>query len=395
MRQKISLAILVICCAVGLIMLNSLDKKAPLWMTLRMLGNNYHPIVLAPDTPALPVPNAFDTFYKAAGALRDKEAIETAYLYGNPGASLIRENAPTLALFHQGLSQPYLHPPIRTLDPTTAYYKQWHALAQLLALDARDRASRGDWAGMSQNALDTLQFGATIPHGANMVGGFVGIGVQKIGRATLWTCLDHLDARQARQAAHRLEQIDAEQICSADLLRQEMETCYAGCKALYIDQAPASAGQSAVQQAHQRRLNAILLDLYVRYMQRCIANARLPYVTATPAARRDGSLARNLAPDERKVVVEFLDNQARHELLTLSLALRAYQAEHAAFPPRSMRWRPPTSPTFPPIPSRRKVAIAINCGERATSSTVSVPIAKTMAAYHSTTPRARMANPAA
>ena len=238
MRQKISLAILVICCAVGLILLHSLDKEgSPLWMTLRMLGSNYHSIVLAPGTPALPVPNAFDTFYKAAGALRDKEAIETAYLYGNPGASCITENAPALALFHQGLNQSYLHPPIRTLDPSTTYYKQWHALAQLLALDARDKAARGDWAGMSQNALDTLQFGATIPHGASLVGGFVGIGVQKIGRATLWTCLGHLDARQARQAAHRLEQIDAEQVTGADLLRQELETCYAGCKALYIDQA--------------------------------------------------------------------------------------------------------------------------------------------------------------
>jgi hypothetical protein len=304
----------------------------PLWLISKLRDSNYHPTVLTVPEPKLPSPNGFVTLVKAGAALKDSARIaaaSTAQSALSPATvrQLIGENTAALSLFQTGLTQPYLHPAVRSLDTKFPYLTQWRNLARLLALDAHTRATRGDWSGATQRSQDIIQFGAVVPHGGTLMLGLLGVAIQEIGYRELWPCVKHLTAAQAREAVRRVSDITATRESPADILQDEMYWAYAGTKAKEIDQAPNSQA---------RRLQEILLGLYVQDMRQTIANVRLPYAQQSPLQPLHGMWSEILAPDARKFAAKMTSNQVGEELLLVALALRAYADEHAAQYPVSL-----------------------------------------------------------
>jgi hypothetical protein len=315
----------------------------PLWLELKSRDSSYHPIVLTVPVPKLPSPNGFDTLVKTGAALKDSERIAAA-IYAEPSISsetirqLIGENTAALSLFQISLTQPYLHPAVHSIDTKFPYFVQWLNLARLLALDAHTRATRGDWSGSTQRALDIIQFGAIVPHGGTLIVGLVGVAIQEIGYRELWPCVKHLTAAQAREAMRRLSHITATQESPADIWQDEMYWMYAGVKAKEIDPAPNSQA---------RRLQEILLGLYVQDMQQTMPIVRLPYAQQPLSQPLHGIWSTLWAPDARKFSAKMTGNQVNEELSLLALALRAYADEHAHYPAALNELAPAYLPQIP------------------------------------------------
>lgn len=317
-----------------------------LWLTRKSSDSSYHPIVLTVPEPKLPSPNGYDTLVKAGAALTDIEGINAAFQEGPDVSSdtvrkLIAENATALTLFKIGLTQPYLHPIVRSFDTKSPYLVQWRRLARLLALDAHTRATRGDWSGATQHSLDIIQFGAAIPHGSADIVSLVGASIQNIGYRELWPCVKHLTASQAREAMRRLSHISNTRESCANILQNEMYWTYASAKAEEIDHNP---------DFRERRAEEILLGLYVKDMQQTIANVRLPYALQPPSPPLHGGWSEGLAPDARQVATKMTGNQVTEELLLIALALRAYADKHTHYPTALNELAPAYLPQIPEDP---------------------------------------------
>lgn len=338
MQRKywIALIVVVLCLittSAAMLVSTFYTEGSTLWVVVQAKNKNYHPTVLTVPTPTLPSPNGFDTFVLAGKALRDIPGIDNAYKTRGQHLAceqkLLTENTRALALFQTGLTQTYLHPPIRSSGTLLPHLSQWRTLERLLALDVRAKAAHGDWNGAAQRSLEMIQFGIIIPRGGHFIVSLVGIALQHIGYAELWPCVDHLSALQARDAMRRLEQIETRQVPCADMLREEMIFGYAVMKKELL---VPSRKKSISQQRLDRRCSEILLGLYVNCMQESIADARLPYSQQPPSPTPKGLYAKIMALDLRKVSVKISANQSHEELLILALALRAYALEHTQYP---------------------------------------------------------------
>lgn len=313
------------------------------WVTAQSRRKDYHPITLALPTPKLPVPNAFDIFCKAGTLLRDVKLTDAVYVdvyYTNPDhlsevvtkddvQGVIANNSRAIALFQQALSQNFWTPPRRT-NASRTYIPYWLGLMQLITLEGKGRVATGDWNGAAQCALDIMQFGSTIPHGADFAVNALGYQFQENSREDYRYCIQHLQAVQARQAIRRLTWIEQQQASFADVLQEDLYTNYAVMKSTNIDILPAQSNNA--QQQTRRRFREALLDLYIKCMQQDIANARLPYAKQQPYPSPQGPYAEELVPDVESWATRIAFQQMKYDFLLLATALHAYHVEHTNYP---------------------------------------------------------------
>lgn len=297
-------------------------------------------LVLQVPTPVLPNPNAYDTFCQAGDALVDKEDITEA---SKPGSSLylqqrvVAENARAMGLLRQGLNYQYLHPPVRSFDARFPY-GEWRTLARLMGENSQVLAANGDWDGAVRSAVDTINFGTCIPHGAPVIGTLVGIAVQVIGQDQLWSTVDHLSASQARVAMQELAFLSAHEVSSSTVMQEELWWSYASLQKEFLNgNQPLSSGATgdASVSPNSRMIRQKMIDVFTDTMLKGIENSRLPYARQKrlPEPRGPMAIAANLlAPDSRKVSFKITENHTRNLLLMTALALRAYRCEHGSYP---------------------------------------------------------------
>lgn len=293
--------------------------------------------VIAIPTPKMPSPNALDFYVRAGHQFRNQDkvadVIQAIYEGKDPAKqayspaeqqALVQENTTALQTLRQGLSYPYLSPPLRSLNDLFPYWPMERSLARLLALDAQVKAQHGDTSGAVNAGLDAVQMGEQVPHGAVLIGSLVGIACQAIGRSCLWPAVNALTSAQAQAAAQRLQQIQTLHTPLAETWQQEE---WYG-QASMLDQFQHGEGKGLAQFAK----NA-LLNHYTDYMNTCIADARLPYA-ARPSAPTIPDDAWNtqfcpkFAPDSLSSTL----NDAENALLMVSFALRAYRVQHGTYP---------------------------------------------------------------
>ena len=355
----------------------------------RVEGDN--PNISVP-MPTLPSPNAFDIYVKAGEAVRDISKIDSAvqsshaskaikqagHPYTQGGdlldavhreeskaikqaghpytlaekAALVNENAEALHLLRAGFAYPYLNTPVRSYDAYLPYYDTFRGLARLLTLEGQLKAAHGDWRGAVESNLDSMQTGEEISHGSPLVGMWNGDACQAIGRVGLWRYQDHLNSLQAHIAAARLEKILARHVPYADALVEDKWSGVASLQNLLRHPRQQAwilfNGTWPSEEYHTDEsviprmaldLNIIyygkhrIVENYIRYMDRAIAIARLPYTVQYPEPPLPGDVTSQiLLPLYARGRFTHAENETQNALLLASLALRAYHLDRHAYP---------------------------------------------------------------
>lgn len=262
--------------------------------------------------------------------------------------ALVNENLGAIQMLHLGFRYPFQEPPVRSFSTMLPQYQKMRGLARVLALQAQIEAVKGDWNGAMTSDMDAIQIGETMPRGGPLIGMLVGVACQAIGRRPAWQVVDHLNASQARTAAHRLEQIRSAHVLYAETLQEQKWVGQAGLLELMQRRDwPSDVGTYIVsddfgqsdwqkQVAFQRiRLTGkrTIMANYMRYMNQLIADAKQPYATHPADPPTPSDLFNQLTfMDFSKVRVREVNANTENALLLVTLALRAYKLEHGAYP---------------------------------------------------------------
>ena len=317
------------------------------------------PFVSVP-TPAMPAHNAFGVLLDAAGAETGDpdDAMSTPPPQPIPGspwryyppaekAALVRANATALTLLHQGLALPYQNPPIRSFNTTLPYYARFRRLARLTTLVCQVREAQGDWDGAFQSGLDAVQLGEKLPRGAPLIGELVGVACEAIGRRSLWREVDHLNAAQAKAAAHRLQSILDGHVPYSDTLQEDEWETQAGLMEIFhrpgwrselrsssqVYDSGMGSGPTMAQQAQMFVISkTAILDDYTAAMDQLRLDARKPYAASVAAPPRSDSVTLGLTDFLPAARFKEVYTVTENALLLVTLGLRAYRLEHGTYP---------------------------------------------------------------
>ena len=333
---------------------------------------NIVPTVNIPEPLPLPSPNAFDMLSRASGYLVEKDVIDGANSKGDQlpkerngvpysdaeKATAVAHNMDVLDTLRSSFSQPFQNPSRRGFDAVFPELAKFRGFARLLSTEGQVREASGDFGGAAQSRLDAMQLGIRIPRGGNLIAGLVGIACESIGRRPLWALADKLTGPQARAAALRLEEINARRVPMADTLQEEKwstevglikefqkKNTYQFCREMVADLS-GSSGDSKEWYEDFGKTAPILIPLmktsktqivrdHGAYMDSVIARARLPYTQASAFVlppMPDDPINAVIFPVFDGARMKDTDTKMQDSLLTAVLALRAYQAEHGAFP---------------------------------------------------------------
>ena len=344
-RKKMFIIVITASCLIiiiGAVVVRLLSVGSPLWLMIKLKDKKYQPITITAPAYKMPVPNAFDTFVQAGKALVDTPKIKELFPRVRDASpdklsslapemrTLVVKNKHALTLWRQGLAQSYRSSTAQLDNASRVFLMPCHNFAKLIYFNSRCQAIKGDWQGATRDALDLIQFGSTIPHGGMLLDGIMGCTIEKEGRLALRPCLSRLDAQQTQEVMRRLTKASLEQLTAADLLQQELDNAYAFSKAEML--AGLSTGPDKPTIEEQQRMVLIMLDPYVRYMQRRITNARLPYAKQKRIPESNDVMTSVLATRIDELELYITKNQAQQDILLLECALHAYYLEHARYP---------------------------------------------------------------
>jgi|GEM_PF-1430642 len=331
------------------------------------------------ETPALVSPNAFSYFREAGKSLdssrliyvsaRTSPAVRAAdrSLYTTmvprvtsdrapmsaterPAISdraLITRNAEALRLLRAGFSYAYREPPIRSVDAPADHFSAYRALAMLLAVEGRARASAGNLSGAVDSDLGAIQLGASCQNGGPKISKLVGLQCEAIGRAGLWDRLGHLSARDAARAAREVLNRAASKPDSVSMLEEERRACIAAFTRLTATHRWRWDGVSGVQRSATasdrllwfvftlRTTRSAAVERYSRLIDGAIADCRDPYARGAAEvvwSQWDPTWALIGWPEYQHVVLRDRIDTAENHLLASSLALRAYRLTKGSLP---------------------------------------------------------------
>lgn len=288
----------------------------------------------------VPIPNAREYFVRAGDALVDKDKIGTELTLSEK-QKLVERNAQALQILREGFSYEYQMTSTVFDEAAMKSNANLRALARLLVTEGQSHAARGDGKQATNSFMDALRLGTEIPRGAPLIGTMLGVAIESIGRRSLWEIANQSDAVTARQAARRLEIIEARRHLFAEMLRDEWAVSESGVRqeAQQINN-PAMGEQKAVDELSQ-------------FMATEIAESKSPYIASkqrpTSAEIMEGWDEYSEASEAKAAnTIELLlkltkssinttrflvtKNQAQNALLAVTLALRAYKLEHGAYP---------------------------------------------------------------
>jgi hypothetical protein len=328
---------------------------------------NVTPVLNIP-TPQMPNPNARDVYIKACNGIVDGNKIGYAIGRRHSGqgddrpyslaekAALVKENEKALQTLREGFDYEYREPPVRSNFTPELHYAKFREMARLKMLEAQVRSAQGDWNGAMNSHLDTIYFGQEVPRGATLIGQLVGIAIQAIGRKSAGEPIAHLDAKQARGAAQRMETILAHHVPNADVLQEEKwfglsaliemfsrpdwrgswHDVWGGGEDENGDGSEESRGRvQRIREALQLYFvnKREVINNYTGYMDQAIAGARQPYAANLPPPPvPNDPINQVFLPVFAQARQKDVQAESANASLLLALALRAYRAEHGRYP---------------------------------------------------------------
>src|SRR5215469_6687641 len=164
-----------------------------------------------PASPALPNPNGYDDFLKAA-ALLTGDVGNAATNDHDALQALISTNAETLRLLRLGLSR---NCSVHTDSVMTNVGGELNdlagskRLAQLLVQEGRLAEMEGRFADAAQSYVDMIHFGNEISRGGFLINRLVGVACEAIGDTPLSKLVPKLKPDEARRVIAELEKIDS------------------------------------------------------------------------------------------------------------------------------------------------------------------------------------------
>jgi hypothetical protein len=298
-------------------------------------------------TPTLPSPNAFD-FYVRAGEqsvgnpMSGSGTPTTAQL-----AAALPANEPALKTFREGMKHPYRHPPIRSLYAEIPHFAPLRELARLIVLEGKVRESRHDYGGAADSYLDGLYLGQDVPRGGTLIASLVGLACEAIVRRPFWELSEKLSAADARRAAKRLEQMEAKRHPFVETVREDKWATQAGILELFKGQNAFTAARGLSNLTFTPSSPGVWRDTfilmvrgkkriyrdYTDYMDAMIAEMGKPYVPAAMLPEvPDDPINHSLAVPYDSARIKVWDAIMQTNLLTATLALRAYRLEKGDYP---------------------------------------------------------------
>ncbi len=340
------------------------------------------PVVHIPAR-VVPIPNAFDTFRSATSQIVDGFKIEYAlqtrhdtglkvdrdYTWAEK-QTLVSENRAALELLTTGFDMENLYPPSPSYFARLPFRARFYSAFELLALEADVRAHQGDYAGAVRCNMDAIAFGGKIQQRAKLDEWMLGAGCQSSGRRPMWARIDRLTALEARDAVGRFERIRSALPTLAETLQEEKWCGQASLSSvmknpalLYVPEPgagttpePIPANLTTLSQLgfliHSKRR---IMDDYSALLDAHIANAKRPYGAAMPVSPPKDLLLEFVAPgimllESNGFRAAFARSEAQSGLLEISLALRAFRAEHGHYPAALGELTPSILPALPPDP---------------------------------------------
>ena len=333
--------------------------------------------VIAIPAPTMPAHNARDYFIEAANGVVDEGKISfvnwqpeklpkkspasplrlrhfgpsgNMYIYSpEQKAALVTENSVALQALQQGFRYSYQELPMRSFKTETPHYAQFRSLSRLLELQSQVKAAKGDWNGSMNAALDAIQMGEEIPHGGTFMGMVIGVFCQTQGRCHAWTAIGHLSSTETKASIKRLQHISTRHVRSADIFGEEKRAFQGATLELMRKKDWAGELLSAVEDdgwGHRDGLQRVLATALIRttgkrkimtnftnYMNRCVADASLPYAahlaeTPHPTDLYNGLISTYYA----KARTLEVGAETQNALLLTALALQAYKLEQGRYP---------------------------------------------------------------
>lgn len=208
MRQRITKTLLVFAlilaaCVVGALILSAiLPTNAP---------------------PPLPTPNGYTALIQAA-AMMTNESIDFSTMDPQQLRAFVEHNTNALQLVRSALKER-----IQTPTEFSVNYNSTH-LTDVAGMKriAHALLAEGRLAEMEQlppdaanSYLDTIRLGVECRRGGILIDALVGLAIEEIGRDSLQKLIDHLDQKSSKEAARRMEEIEAQGQTWEQILQQE------------------------------------------------------------------------------------------------------------------------------------------------------------------------------
>jgi len=327
---------------------------------------NVDPIVHFPPSPPLPNPNARDVFLAAAKlqvqSLKKPATkrtfrvsdinnfIQAGNILPQPKTSfpppslaemkaLVAKNAAAIAKARQGLAYAYGSPPLRSNPDGVAEYLRLRLLAYAMQADGDVKCATGDWDGAVERYVDVIHFGTVGSHGEAFY--FSLWRMRNAGWSDTWATLDHVSAAEARRAARRLEKIAGQRTPLAVMLEEEKWETQAEMIKLFREpnwrkdfgNDLSLEGEQARDYLLQRFVSKRAVIRHIsQYMDALIADAKKPYPlnVKTSYPLRDPMSQAVLSG--KSMPFSYIRMDVFNDLLMVSFALRAYKADHNAYP---------------------------------------------------------------
>ncbi len=288
----------------------------------------------AATKPSTPFAGAH-LYLQASESLVNREQLRKVVLNDSSPVTLAQQrllssNDAALKMVRQGLLVPYREPqgPDFFSPSPVERFEAFGDLSQLLVLDGKAKAARGNRAGAVSSYLDSIQLGMDLMRGGAVVSMHAGFGCQGLGRQLLWASKDHLDAKVAQEAARRLQALEDKRVTFAEILEGE--------KRLDMADLQESLATATAQKEREgiREARRAIAD-FTKFTDAVMAKARQPYAArgVMPQLQSGIGQVKMLAATYKESTwAVAVGDQAQNALLTTVIALRAYEQEHGGLP---------------------------------------------------------------
>jgi len=292
--------------------------------------------------------------------------------------SAVERNTPALALVREAIA---IQKPIGPLPAPTdirdrdgfEFNARMREFARQFCQESDVRFADGDFVGALNSKLDTMELGALVGRGS-LIGGLVGNAIEAIGitdgklqTAHIDLIVPHLDAKECRDAAARLERIEARRETLEQILRDEQKSNLAFERPLLPSiqaekDSEISEGIKRLTKQDIAQLKALTPEKLAQdnalFFDALAADASLPYSNIPPKLPPDNELnpftrSNSLWAKGGGYRFNFARPIAQNRLLRVALELRAQKLEHGAYPDTFQTPLDPFSPASQPLIYRR------------------------------------------
>jgi len=285
----------------------------------------------------------------------------------------VARNAPALALVREAIRAGVSIPTPNSDTLPFSFYARNRELARQFSQESDVRFADGDFVGALNSKLDAMELGAVVGRGS-LISGFPGTAIEaiaissrKLDPAHIDLIVPHLDAKECREAAARLERIEGRRATAEQILRDEEKSTLAlettELTSFQAEKNPKPDDKGEFPTAEDiAQLKALtpekLAQDNARFFDALAADASLPYSTTPPKLPPANELnpwtrGKYLWANDPNIRLSFARPVAQNRLLRAALELRAQKLERGAYPNTFQTPIDPFSPASQPLVYRR------------------------------------------